>query len=168
MKVTVKDLTLTTGATKTQSFGNHSTRTTPVILAEPYRQFRAGTEIGRIQTTRYKSGRQSSASFAHGMAVLHHDRDWLVRQFKEEECGEREARLERIRPGQVYLIRRTFGYLPHAVCCYEPGCVIKVTASNHASVETQVTHPKDKPRIVRWKSDAFRSLVESLALCERT
>lgn len=167
MRCTVQDVVLETGGTQVHRSRDHVTQMTSLVLAQPYRTFPAGTEIGRLQTTQYFCGFQTSASFTHGKAVTDHDRDWLVREFKEEECGERQARIDRIQPGQAYRVGRFFGYLPHEICCYEPGGVIEVMTQTDESVETKVTHPGKRPRVVRWNRKAFVALVESFALLEQ-
>ena len=110
------------------------------ILASPLKQHPGGTIIGRVQRKEYsgKCNWAEGATFTDGCAVIGHDYDWLVREFRENQCGERQARLDRIQPGRLYSVARLFGYLSHAPCIYEKGTAIEITAVGSATILTRI------------------------------
>jgi len=126
MTFTIQGVQLQMGETTTCRHMGYKTAVTPVLLASPLKQHPGGTVIGRVQRKEYsgKRNRAEGATFTDGCAVIGHDYDWLVREFRENQGGERQARLDRIQPGRLYSGSRLFGYPSRDHCIYEKGSAI--------------------------------------------
>ena len=141
-------------------------RVTPIVLAQPYRGFAAGTLLGRVQTRTQGKLPPAAATFSESSgAVLGHDYPWLVRVFKEGPCGERQARLDRIRPERQYRVTRMFGFLAHDPCVYEEGDELTVQQVGDA-ISTLVSKKAIKRYSVSWPRAALESCVDTFALRE--
>ena len=85
---TVSEVSLRLGPTAIHRRPGVVSQVTPVLLAQPYRGFAAGTLLGRVQTRTQGKLPLPSATFSESSgAVLGHDYSWLVRMFKEGPCG---------------------------------------------------------------------------------
>ena len=168
MTFTIQGVQLRMGETATHRHMGYKMAVTPVLLAAPLKRHPVGTEIGRVQRKEYsgKWKHAESATFTSGCAVLGHDYDWLVREFKENQGGERQARLERIQPGRLYLVMRLFGYPSHDRCIYEKGTTIEIKAVNATTITTRIRWTEDQPSEVSWKRDGFEALVTAFAIRE--
>ena len=163
---TVSEVSLRLGPTAIHRRPGVVTRVTPVLLAQPYRGFAAGTLLGRVQTRTQGKLPLASATFSESSgAVLGHDYSWLVRMFKEGPCGERQARLNRIRPQKQYRGSRMFGFLAHDPCVYEQGDELTVQQAGD-SITTLVSKKGTKSYSVSWPRAAFESCVDTFALRE--
>jgi len=168
MPFTIDDVSIKHGETYIYAHCGHRTLVIPVLLAAPYRNVPDGKIIGKVQTRQFfTTQRQQSATFTHDCAVLGHDYEWLVREFKENDCVGRQARLNRIQPGREYCVTRTFGYLAHHPCVYEGGVLILVKAADTETITTSVTHAARTTQTVRWKRQSFEALVDSFAIVEQ-
>jgi len=162
----VSEVSLKLGATSLHLRSGVVTRVTPVVLALPYCGWPAGTLLGRVQARTRGKLPQESATFSESSgAVLGHDYPWLVRMFKEGPCGERQARLGRIRPRARYRVSRMFGFLAHDPCLYEAGVELAVQQAGDTIV-TLVSGYGKQPYSVSWPRAAFESCVETFALRE--
>jgi hypothetical protein len=164
--ITVSEVSLRLGPTAIHRRPGVVTRVTPVLLAQPYRGFAAGTPLGRVQTRTHGKLPQTAATFSESSgAVLGHDYPWLVRMFREGPCGDRQARLNRIRPGRQYRVSRMFGFLAHDPCVYEEGDELTVQQGGD-SITTLVSKKGGKRYSVSWPRAAFESCVDTFALRE--
>ena len=162
----VSDVSLSLGPTSIHRRPGVVTRVTPVLLAQPYRGFPAGTLLGRVQTRAQGKFPQTAATFSESSgAVLGHDYAWLVRMFKEGPCGERQARLDRIRPEKQYTVTRMFGFLAHDPCVYERGDELTVQQGGD-NITTLVSKRGREGYSVSWPREAFESCVDTFALRE--
>jgi hypothetical protein len=163
---TVSEVSLRLGPTAIHRRPGVVSRVTPVLLAQPYRGFAAGTPLGRVQTRTHGKLPQTAATFSESSgAVLGHDYPWLVRMFREGPCGDRQARLNRIRPGRQYRVSRMFGFLAHDPCVYEEGDELTVQQGGD-SITTLVSKKGGKRYSVSWPRAAFESCVDTFALRE--
>jgi hypothetical protein len=138
------------------------------MLAAPHSIFAEGKIIGKIQTRHIFGKRhQQSATFTHDRAVVGHDYDWLMREFKENECGRRQARLNRIQPGREYCATRIFGYLAHNPCIYARGDLILVTAADTDTITAKVVRTGSATETLRWKRESFEALINTFAIVEQ-
>lgn len=168
MTTTIDGVSIKHGATHTYRHFGYKTLVTPVMLAAPYENFPKGKIIGQIQTRHiFGMRRQESATFTRDTAVLGHDYDWLVREFKDNDCGGRQARPNRIEPGREYCATRTFGYLAHNPCIYGRGDVIVVTAADTATITTEVIRTARPTQTLPWKRESFEALINTFAIVER-
>jgi len=162
----VSEVSLKLGATSMHLRSGVVTRVTPVVLAQPYCGWPAGTLLGRVQTRTRGTLPQESATFSESSgAVLGHDYPWLVRMFKEGPCGERHARLGRIRPRARYRVSRMFGFPAHEPCLYEAGDELAVQQVGD-TILTLVSKYGKQPSSVIWPRTAFESCVETFVLRE--
>jgi hypothetical protein len=162
----VSDVSLSLGPTSIHGRPGIVSRVTPVFLALPYCGFPAGTLLGRVQTRTHGKLPQTAATFSESSgAVLGHDYPWLVRMFKEGPCGERQARLDRIRPQRQYRVTRMFGFLGHDPCIYEEDDELTVRQSGD-NITTLVSKKGEKTYSVSWPRAAFESCVDTFALRE--
>lgn len=168
MTFTIQGVQLQMGETTTCRHMGYKTAVTPVLLASPLKQHPGGTVIGRVQRKEYsgKCNRAEEATFTDGCAVIGHDYDWLVREFRENQCGERQARLDRIQPGRLYSVARLFGYLSHDSCIYEKGTAIEITAVGSATILTRIRRSKERPVEANWNRESFESLVTLFTIIE--
>lgn len=168
MTFTIQGVQLQMGETTTYRHMGYKTAVTPVLLAFPLKQHPGGTVIGRVQRKEYsgKCNRAEGATFTDGCAVIGHDYDWLVREFRENQCGERQARLDRIQPGRLYSVARLFGYLSHDPCIYEKGTAIEITAVGSATILTRIRRGKERPVEANWNRESFESLVTLFTIIE--
>ena len=168
MTFTIQGVQLQMGETTTCRHMGYKTAVTPVLLASPLKQHPGGTVIGRVQRKEYsgKCNRAEEATFTDGCAVIGHDYDWLVREFRENQCGERQARLDRIQPGRLYSVARLFGYLSHDSCIYEKGTAIEITAVGSATVLARIRRGKERPVEANWNRESFESLVTLFTIIE--
>ena len=163
---TVSEVNLKFGATSFHLCSGVVTRVTPVVLAQPHSGWPTGTLLGRLQTRTRGKLPQESATFSESRgAVLGHDYPWLVRMFKEGPCGERQARLNRIRPGAQYRVNRVFGFLAHDPCLYEEGDKLAVQQIGDI-ILTLVSKTGKRPYSVSWPRAAFECCVGTFALVE--
>jgi len=164
---TVSEVNLRLGSTAIHRRPGVVSRVTPVLLAQPYRGFAAGTLLGRVQTRTQGKLPQASATFSESSGAVHgHDYPWLVRMFKEGPCGDRQARLNRIRPGRQYSVTRMFGFLAHDPCVYEEDDELTVQQGGD-SITTLVSKKEGGKRYsVSWPRAAFESCVDTFALRE--
>ena len=163
---TVSEVSLSLGPTSIHRRPGVVSRVTPVLLALPYRGFAAGTLLGHVQTRTHGKLPQTASTFSESSgAVLGHDYQWLVRMFKEGPCGERQARLDRIRPQRQYRVTRMFGFLGHDPCIYEEDDELTVRQSGD-SITTLVSKKGGKRYSVSWPRAAFESCVDTFALRE--
>src|ERR1039458_247668 len=159
-------VSLSLGSTSINRRPGVVSRVTPVLLALPYRGFAAGTLLGHVQTRTHGKLPQTASTFSESSgAVLGHDYPWLVRMFKEGPCGERQARLDRIRPQRQYRVTRLFGFLGHDPCIYEEDDELTVRQSGD-NITTLVSKKGEKTYSVSWPRAAFESCVATLALRE--
>ena len=168
MTFTIQGVQLQMGETTTYRHMGYKTAVTPVLLASPLKQHPGGTVIGRVQRKEYsgKCNRAEGATFTDGCAVIGHDYDWLVREFRENQCGERQARLDRIQPGRLYSVARLFGYLSHDPCIYEKGTAIEITAVGSANILTRIRRGEERPGEANWNLESFESLVTLFTIIE--
>jgi len=168
MTFTIQGVQLQMGETTTCRHMGYKTAVTPVLLASPLKQHPGGTVIGRVQRKEYsgKCNRAEGATFTDSCAVIGHDYDWLVREFRENQCGERQARLDRIQPGRLYSVARLFGYLSHDSCIYEKGTAIEITAVGSATVLARIRRGKERPVEANWNRESFESLVTLFTIIE--
>ena len=138
-----------------------------VLLAAPYRGFPADTIIGRIWTTEYfHSGRVEVTSVSKSdVAIIGRDDCWLLREFDETNCGDRKARLGRIRPGRQYGVAHVFGIFDHEDCVYEAGEILEVSKVAQDHVHT-VMQRKGTDVENNWKRQVFETLVNSFTIKE--
>jgi hypothetical protein len=168
MTTTIDGVSIKHGETHTYRHFGHKTLVTPVMLAVPYENFREGKIIGKIQTRHiFGMRRQESATFSRDAAVLGHDYDWLVREFKDNECGGRQARLNRIQPAREYCATRTFGYLAHNPCIYERGDLILVKAADTDTITTEVSRTARPTQTLQWTRESFEALINTFAIVEQ-
>jgi hypothetical protein len=168
MTFTIQGVQLQMGETTTCRHMGYKTAVTPVLLASPLKQHPGGTVIGRVQRKEYsgKRNRAEGATFTDSCVVIGHDYDWLVREFRENQCGERQARLDRIQPGRLYSVARLFGYLSHDSCIYEKGTAIEITAVGSATVLARIRRGKERPVEANWNRESFESLVTLFTIIE--
>lgn len=165
---TARGVQLQMGETTTYRHAGYRTVVTPVLLASPLKQHPAGTVIGRVQRREYsgKQRRIDSATFTDRCAVIGHDYDWLVREFMENQGGERQARLDRIQTGRLYMVMRMFGYLAHDPCIYEKGTAIKIKEVSDATITTRIHRDEKWPISTSWKRESFEALASTFAIAE--
>ena len=168
MTFTIQGVQLQMGETTTYRHMGYTTTVTSVLLASPLKQHPGGTVIGRVQRKEYsgKCNRAEGATFTDECAVIGHDYDWLVREFRENQCGERQARLDRIQPGRLYSVARLFGYLSHDPCIYEKGTAIEITAVGSTTILTRIRRGKERPVEANWNRESFESLVTLFTIIE--
>ena len=168
MTIAIDDVRIKHGETHIYNHCGYKTLVTTVMLAAPYSNFPEGKIIGTIQTRHFfGTRRQESATFNHGRAVLGHDYDWMVREFKDNECGGRQARLNRIQPGREYCATRTFGYLAHNPCIYARGDLILVKEIDTNTITTDVTGTGRTTQTLQWKRESFDALINTFAIVEQ-
>jgi len=168
MTTTIDGVSIKHGATHTCRHFGYKTLVTPVMLAATYENFAEGKIIGTIQTRHiFGRRRQESVTFTRDAAVLGHDYGWLVREFKDNDCGGRQARLNRIQPGREYCATRTFGYLAHNPCIYARGDLILVTAADTDTIRAKVVRTGSATETLRWKRESFEALIDTLAIVEQ-
>ena len=168
MTFTINGVAIKHGETHTYRHFGYETLVTPVMLASPYWIFAEGKIIGKIQTRHILGTRHHQcATFSRDAAVLGHDCDWLVREFKDNECGRRQARLNRIQPGREYCVTRTFGYLAHNPCIYARGDLILVTAADMDTITSEVSRTARATQTLQWKRESFEALLDTLAVVEQ-
>ena len=168
MTFTVRGVAIRHGETTDYRHRGYKTSVTPVLLAGPYKGFPAETQIGTIQSRRF-TGRirtTDSGTFTGRRAVRGHDYDWLVREFQEEQGGERKARLARIQPGRKYVISHMFGYLSHDPCIYERGDRFEVKQVTADTVVARVLRSGAPPIGTIWNRESFESLVTTFTAIE--
>jgi hypothetical protein len=165
---TARGVQLQMGETTTYRHAGYRTVVTPVLLASPLKQHPVGTVIGRVQRREYSGTRRriDNATFTDRCAVIGYDYDWLVREFMENQGGERQARLDRIQTGRLYMVMRMFGYLAHDPCIYEKGTAIEIKEVSGATITTRIHREKKRPISTCWKRESFEALASTFAIAE--
>ena len=168
MTTTIDGVSIKHGETHSYRHFGYKTLVTPVMLAAPYLNFPEGKIIGKMQTRHIFGKRhQQSTTFTHDRAVVGHDYDWLVREFKDNDCGGRQARLNRIPLGREYCATRTFGYLAHNPCIYGRGDVIVVTAAHPDTITTEIIRTARPTQTLPWKRESFEALINTFTIVEQ-
>jgi hypothetical protein len=84
----------------------------------------------------------------------------------ENQGGERQARLDRIQTGRLYMVMRMFGYLAHDPCIYEKGTAIEIKEVSGATITTRIHRDKKRPISTSWKRESFEALASTFAIAE--
>ncbi len=174
MTFTVNGVQVAQGEHTVYSHRGCKTTVTPVLLAQAYRGFAPGTRIGTVQSKRFTGQMRKkfgdrvfeSATFTDHSAVQGHAYDWLIREFAENQGGERQARLTRIQPGSKYSVTHMFGYMSHDPCIYDRGDQIEVVDVTDDKVVTQVTRCGAAPKTETWNRESFEAMVHTFTILE--
>jgi len=165
MNFTAGQLQVRLGTPQTIAGFGVTTRITPVLLNQTVGTFNPGYTLGNVQS-RKRGGSQVSEKItvSSRAAVLGQKFEWLAREFLEHECGGEQARLDRIQPHAIFVVRNTFGFMSHEHGIYEPGDRLLITKATSLDVHTDVFHLGRKQASVEWSRKAFDSLVKAFTI----